>query len=91
MSTNYIGLLFSSFIYILVLVGFNKARVKFAGGKLAGLVNLVIVTVLLLFVADYVLLFEQYIDEQLLFIIQTLLRTAALSVLAFGGIRIAGD
>jgi hypothetical protein len=91
MSTKYIVLLFSSFIYILVLVGFNKARKKFAGGKIAGLVNLVIVTVILLFAADYILLFEQYFDEGLIFMGQTVLRTAALSVLAFGGIRIAGD
>ena len=48
MSTKYIVLLFISFIYILVLVGFNKARVKFAGGRLAGLVNIVILTVVLI-------------------------------------------
>ncbi len=91
MSTKYIVLLFISFIYILVLVGFNKARVKFAGGKLAGLINIVILTVVLLFAADYILLFEQYFPEDAIFIGQTVLRTAALSVLAFGGIKISGE
>ena len=91
MSTKFVALLFTSFIYVLVLAGFNKARLKFKGGKIGSLVNLVIVTVLLLFIADYVLLLEGYISGGLLFILQTLFRTAALSVLAFGGIKIASD
>jgi hypothetical protein len=91
MSTKFIVLLFTSFIYVLVLVGFNKARVKFAGGKIAAVLTLVIATVVLLFIADYVLLFEDFFSANSIFITQTLFRTAALSCLAFGGIRIAAD
>ncbi len=91
MSTKFIVLLFTSFIYVLVLVGFNKARVKFAGGKIGAVISLVIATVVLLFVADYVLLFEDFFSENSVFIVQTLFRTAALSCLAFGGIKIAAE
>ena len=90
MSTKFIVLLFTSFIYVLVLVGFNKARSKFAGGKIGSVINLVIATVVLLFLADYVLLFEQYLSENTVFLAQTGFRTAGLACLAFGGIRIAG-
>ena len=91
MSTKFIVLLFTSFIYVLVLVGFNKARIKFAGGKIGAVISLVIATVILLFVADYVLLFEGLLTQQTVFITQTLFRTAALSCLAFGGIKIAAE
>ena len=78
-------------IYVLVLVGFNKARSKFAGGKIGSVINLILVTVILLFIGDYVLLFDRYLSEDTVFLVQTLFRTAGLSCLAFGGIRIAGD
>ncbi len=91
MSTKFVVLLFTSFIYVLVLIGFNKARTKFAGGKIGAVVSLVIVTVVLLFIADYVLLFEGLLSNNAVFITQTLFRTAALSCLAFGGIKIAAD
>ena len=91
MSTKFVVLLFTSFIYVLVLIGFNKARLKFAGGKIGAVISLVIATVVLLFVADYVLLFEGLFSQTFLFIAQTLFRTAALSCLAFGGIKIATD
>ena len=91
MSSKFIVLLFTSFIYVLVLVGFNKARSKFAGGKIGELINIVIITVILLFVADYVLLFEHYFSDTIIFITQTFFRTAALSFLAFGGGKIAED
>jgi hypothetical protein len=91
MSNKFIVLLFTSFIYVLVLVGFNKARLKFAGGKIGAVISLVIATVVLLFVADYVLLFEGMLSENAVFITQTLFRTAALSCLAFGGIKIATE
>ena len=91
MSPKYLVLLFTSFIYVLVLVGFNKARKKFEGGMIGSVINLVLVSVILLFVADYVLLFERYFSETSIFVAQTLFRTAGLSFLAFGGIRIARD
>ena len=91
MTTKFVVLLFTSFIYVLVLLGFNTARKKFAGGNIGRVINLILMTVIFLFVADYILLFEMLISEQTIFLIQTLFRTAGLSVLAFGGIRIAGS
>ena len=91
MTSKFIVLLFTSFIYVLVLIGFNKARKRFAGGNIGKMINLILVTVLLLFAADYSLLFEGILSGHTVFLIQTLFRTAGLSVLAFGGIRIAGS
>ena len=91
MTSKFIVLLFTSFIYVLVLIGYNKARTRFAGGKIGKMINLILVTVLLLFAADYILLFEGVLSGNTVFLIQTLFRTAGLSVLAFGGIRIAGS
>lgn len=90
MSTKYVVLLFTSFIYVLVLVGFNKARSKFAGGKIGSVINIILITVILLFIGDYVLLLDKYLSDGTIFLVQTLFRTAGLSCLAFGGIRIAG-
>ena len=89
MSTEFVVLLLISFIYIFALVAFNKARAKFTGGKIGELINLVIITVILVFIADYILLFKQFIPTDIIFIVQTLFRTAGLSCLAFGGIKIA--
>jgi hypothetical protein len=91
MTTEFIVLLFISFIYVLVMVGFNKARSKFQGGRIGKLINLIMVTVIFLFVADYVLLLEEVLSRQIIFLVQTLSRTTGLSILAFGGIRMAGS
>ena len=84
-------LCFTLIIYILILVAFNKARTKYAGGKVGAVINLILITVVLLFVADYVRMFDMYLSENILFMLQSLFRAGALAVLAFGGIRIAGE
>jgi len=89
MSAQTIILLFTLGIYILILIAFNKARKKYAGGKVGKVINLILVTVILFFVADYVLLFSNYIPDPTLTNIQALIRTAALSVLALGGVRVS--
>jgi hypothetical protein len=89
MSPNVTILIFTLFIYILIIVAFNKARSKYSGGKIGDVINLILVTVLLLFVADYVRLFNAYFAENTIFTIQTLFRTIALSFLAYGGTRVA--
>ena len=89
MSPNVTILVFTLFIYILIIVAFNKARSKYSGGKIGDVINLILVTVLLLFVADYVRLFNAYFAENTIFTIQTLFRTIALSFLAYGGTRVA--
>jgi len=77
-------------IYILILIAFNKARKKYSGGKIGDVINLILITVVLLFVADYVRMVDRFISENIIFTIQTLFRTIALSFLAYGGVRIAG-
>ena len=91
MTAKFIVLAITLFIYVLIIVAFNKARSKYKGGKVGDVVNLILVTVILLFVADYIGLLDQYLPENISFILQTLFRTTALSFLALGGTRIASQ
>jgi hypothetical protein len=89
MSIKLIVLAITLFIYVLIIVAFNKARSKYQGGKVGDVINLILVTVVLLFIADYVGLLDQYLSENITFFLQTVFRTTALSFLALGGTRIA--
>ena len=73
----------------MIIVAFNKARTKYSGGKIGDLINLILITVVLLFIADYVLVMSDYFEERIILTLQTLFRTIALSFLAYGGTRIA--
>ncbi len=90
MSANFTILIFTLFIYVLIIVAFNKARAKYSGGKIGDVINLILITVVLMFVADYVRVMSDYFPESIIFTLQTLFRTIALSFLAYGGTRIAG-
>lgn len=81
--------IFTLVIYLIIIFVFNKARIKYAGGKVGKVINLILVTVCLLFAADYVVIFDQILDAEVLNIIRALFRTAALSFLAYGGAKIA--
>jgi hypothetical protein len=89
MSTKLTILVLTLFIYLLIVAAFNKARIKYSGGKVGDVINLILITVVLMFLSDYVLLLESYLSENILFTLQTLFRTIALSFLAYGGVRIA--
>lgn len=80
---------FTLIIYILIIIAFNKARRKYSGGKIGDVINLIMITVALLFVADYLQLFQGLIQENIITTLQVLFRTVALSFLAYGGNRIA--
>ena len=90
MTAKFIVLAITLFIYVLIIVAFNKARTKYKGGKVGDVIKLILVTVILLFVADYIGLLDQYLPDNISFVLQTLFRTTALSFLALGGTRIAG-
>ncbi|MHA1237464.1 MAG: hypothetical protein ACTSQ9_07390 [Candidatus Hodarchaeales archaeon] len=90
MSTNFTVLIFTLFIYVLIVFAFSKARKKYSGGKIGDLINIILITVVLMFVADYVRVMSGYFSENIIFTLQTLFRTIALSFLAYGGTRIAG-
>lgn len=89
MTTQTIILIFTLVIYLIIIFVFNQARIKYAGGKVGMVINLILVTVCLLFVADYVIIFNQFIPIDILEIIRSLFRTAALGFLAYGGTKIA--
>ncbi len=89
MTAQMIISIFTLVIYLIIIFVFNKARIRYAGGKVGTVINLILITVCLLFVADYVTIFDQIIDAEILGIIKALFRTAALSFLAYGGAKIA--
>lgn len=89
MTAQMIISIFTLVIYLIIIFVFNKARIRYAGGKVGKVINLILITVCLLFVADYVTIFDQIIDPEILDIIKALFRTAALSFLAYGGAKIA--
>jgi hypothetical protein len=89
MTAQTIILIFTLVIYLIIIFVFNKARIKYAGGKVGTVINLILVTVSLLFVADYVIIFDNLIPMDILEIIRALFRTAALGFLAYGGAKVA--
>jgi hypothetical protein len=89
MTAQTIILIFTLVIYLIIIFVFNKARIKYAGGKVGKVINLILITVCLLFFADYVIIFDQFVDTDVLEIIKALVRTAALSFLAYGGAKVA--
>jgi len=90
MSAKLTILVLTLVIYVLIVAAFNKARIKYSGGKVGDVINLILITVVLMFLGDYVLLLESYLADNILFTLQTLFRTLAQSFLAYGGARIAG-
>ena len=90
MSAKLTILVLTLVIYVLIFAAFNKARIKYSGGKVGDVINLILITVVLMFLGDYVLLLESYLADNILFTLQILFRTIALSFLAYGGARIAG-
>lgn len=89
MTTQMIISILTLLIYLIIIFVFNKARIKYAGGKVGKVINLILVTVCLLFIADYVTILGPLMDRELLEIIRALFRTAALSFLAYGGSKVA--
>lgn len=89
MTAQTIILIFTLVIYLIIIFVFNKARIKYAGGKVGKVINLILVTVCLLFIADYVIIFDQLIPGEVLDTVRALFRTAALAFLAYGGAKVA--
>jgi hypothetical protein len=82
-------LFFNLIIYVLIVAAFNRARNKYAGGKVGDMVNIILATVFLLFLADYVQVLGPYLNSAVVFTVESLARTGALACLAFGGIRVS--
>ncbi|MCP3873823.1 MAG: hypothetical protein GY699_11780 [Desulfobacteraceae bacterium] len=91
MTAQTIILIFTLVIYLIIIFVFNKARIKYEGGKVGKVINLILVTVCLLFIADYIVIFDRIADDEILKVIRALFRTAALSFLAYGGSKVANS
>ena len=74
-------------IYIIILYIFDRARIKFKGGTLEMVIKLIIINTVLLLIADYTYLFE-FLGSDLVYVLRTILRLAAMCALAFGGLRL---
>lgn len=89
MSTRTIVLIISLFIYVLILISFNKARKKYSGGKIGEAIKIIQITVILLFIADYMHVLEFIIPEDIVFNLKTVFKTLGIAFLAYGGTKIA--
>ena len=91
MPTQTIILIFTLIIYLVIILVFNKARIKYAGGRVGEVINLILVTVCLFFISDFVVIFDYMIDTDILETVKALFRTAALAFLAYGGAKVANS
>ncbi len=80
--------LFMIVIYLIILYVFNRAKMKFRGGSIERVINLVLISVFFFLCADYTILLRFVLSDDLRFIIEVFFRLIALSVLAIGGLRL---
>ena len=85
-----LGQLLSLVFYIMTLIIYNRARREYAGGKIADAINLIMMFLAILLLADSADYFLQLfisVGDDIKLIIKILLKLLALSVLFFGGLR----
>ena len=89
--TDYLlGQLLSLVFYIMTLIIYNRVRREYAGGKIADAINLIMMFLAILLLADsadYFLRIFVSVGDDVELIIKILLKLLALSVLFFGGLR----
>ena len=90
-ATHYwIAQAFILILYVSTLMVYNRAKKEYVGGKIGAAINLIMVFVAFLFLADYVDYFLSTLlplSEDTKFSVKILFRLIAISVLAFGGLR----
>jgi len=90
-ATHYwIAQAFILILYVSTLMVYNRAKKEYVGGKIGAAINLIMVFVAFLFLADYVDYFLSTLlplSEDTKFSVKILFRLVAISVLAFGGLR----
>ena len=79
--------LFMLMIYIIIVYIFDRARRKFKGGTIELVIKLIIANALLLIASDYVG-FLTFLAPEIQYILQAVLRLAAMCAIAFGGLRL---
>jgi hypothetical protein len=80
--------LFILVIYIIILYIYDRARKKFKGGNIEMVIILIIINTLLLLAADYTYILEMFLHSDIVSVVRTLLRLAAMCAIAFGGLRL---
>lgn len=88
MSTEITVSLFMIVIYLIILYVFNRAKIKFEGGNIERVINLILISVFFLMCADYTILLSFVLSDDLRFIVEVVFRLFSLSVLAIGGLRL---
>jgi len=79
--------LFMLVIYIIIVYIFDKARRKFKGGTIEMVIKLIIVNTLLLIASDYTH-FLTFLAPEINYMLQAVLRLAAMCAIAFGGLKL---
>jgi hypothetical protein len=79
--------LFMLVIYIIILYIYERARRKFKGGTIEMVIKLIIINTLLLLASDYTH-FLGFLGPNITYILQSILRLAAMCAIAFGGLRL---
>jgi hypothetical protein len=74
-------------IYLIILYIFDRARRKFKGGNIEMVIKLIIINTLFLLAADYTY-FLDFLGPNMVYILRTIFRLAALCAIAFGGLRL---
>jgi heme/copper-type cytochrome/quinol oxidase subunit 3 len=74
-------------IYIIIIYIFDHARRKYKGGTIEMVIKLILINTFLLLAADYTYLLG-FLGLEIVSILQTVLRLAAMCALAFGGLRL---
>jgi len=78
--------LFLLILYIITLVVYNHAKKEYSGGKVGHVINLITLTIVFLFLSDYMGFFLTNLEESSLFNIKVICRLFALAILSFGGL-----
>jgi tRNA A-37 threonylcarbamoyl transferase component Bud32 len=79
--------LFLIIIYAITLLIYNEAKKDYTGGKIGYVINLITLTIVFLFLSDYVEFALEYLEYESIFSFNILCRVIALAILAFGGIK----
>ena len=74
-------------IYVIIIYIYDHARRKYKGGNIEMVIKLILINTFLLLAADYTYLLG-FLGSEVISVIQTVLRLAAMCAIAFGGLRL---
>ncbi|MBW1703060.1 MAG: hypothetical protein JRJ11_06180 [Deltaproteobacteria bacterium] len=74
-------------IYVIIIYIYDHARRKYKGGNIEMVIKLILINTFLLLAADYTYLLG-FLGSEVISVVQTVLRLAAMCAIAFGGLRL---